>query len=65
VLGDDEANIEIGKHYLHIEGNPPKAISYLQRVRPSGRVTEAGVEESAKLLKETRKTFSTSRIPAR
>ena len=30
-LGDAEANLEIGKHYLHIEGNPRKAISYLQR----------------------------------
>ena len=25
-LGEVEANIEIGKHYLHIEGNPRKAI---------------------------------------
>jgi TPR repeat protein len=61
-LGDAEANLEIGKHYLHIEGNPRKAISYLQRVRPSGWVTEAGVEESAKLLKEARKALGTSRI---
>jgi TPR repeat protein len=54
-LGDDEANLEVGKHYLRVEKNPKKAIPYFQRVRPSGWVSEAGVEEAAKLLKEARK----------
>ena len=31
-LGDDEANLEIAKHYLHSKRNPRKAIPYLQKV---------------------------------
>jgi len=51
-LGDEESNLEIGKHYLIEERNPRRAIPYLRRVRPSGWVTEAGVEEAQKLVKE-------------
>jgi TPR repeat protein len=35
-LGDDEANLEIGKHYLHNENDLRKAILYFERVTPSG-----------------------------
>ncbi len=56
-LGDDEANLEIAKHYLHNENDPRKAIPYLQRVTPSGWVTKAGVEEAAKLLKEAKRAL--------
>jgi TPR repeat protein len=50
-LGDDEANLEIAKHYLRNEHNPVKAIPYLRIVVRSKWVTEAGVEEATKLIK--------------
>lgn len=54
-LGDDEANIEIGKHYLYNEDDPRNAISYFKRVTPTAWVSEAGAEEAGKLLKEAKK----------
>jgi TPR repeat protein len=51
-MGDDEANLEIAKYYLANENDPRKAIPYLERVCRSKRVTEAGAEEAAKLLKQ-------------
>lgn len=54
-LGDDEANLEIAKHYLLNERNPAKAIRHLEKVCQSNCVTEAGVEEATKLLKQARK----------
>ncbi len=53
-LGDDEANLEIAKHYLRNKGNGRKAIRHLEKVCRSNWVTEAGVEEATKLLKQTR-----------
>jgi TPR repeat protein len=53
-LGDDEANLEIAKHYLRNESNRHKAIHHLEKVCQSNWVTEAGVEEATKLLKQTR-----------
>jgi TPR repeat protein len=53
-LGDDESNLDIGKHFLHNEKNPRKAILYLQRVAPQKCVTEDGVEEAARLLRDAK-----------
>jgi TPR repeat protein len=53
-LGDDESNLDIGKHFLHNEKNPRKAILYLQRVTPKKCVTEDGVEEAARLLRDAK-----------
>jgi TPR repeat protein len=53
-LGDDEANLEIAKYYLRNESNPRKAIQHLEKVCQSNWVSEAGVEEATKLLKQTR-----------
>jgi TPR repeat protein len=54
-LGDEESNLDIGKHFLHNEKNPRKAIVYFKRVRPTGWVSEAGAEEAARLLKEAKR----------
>lgn len=54
-LGDEESNLDIGKHFLQNEKNPRKAMVYFKRVRPTGWVSEAGVEEAAKLLKEAKR----------
>jgi tetratricopeptide (TPR) repeat protein len=53
-LGDDEANLEIAKHYLEVEHNPEKAIPYLRKVRESDCVTEAGLAEAKTLLSSHR-----------
>jgi TPR repeat protein len=50
-LGDEESNLDIGKHFLHNEKNPRRAIAYFKRVKSSGWVSEAGVEEAAELLR--------------
>ena len=49
-LGDDEANLEIGKHYLENENEPQKALEHFQRVIPSELVSEAGMETATTLL---------------
>jgi TPR repeat protein len=54
-LGDDEANLEIAKHYLEVEHNPERAIPHLRRVCESSCVTEAGLEEANTLLSRARK----------
>jgi len=54
-LGDEEANLEIAKHYLRHERNPGKAIPHLEKVCQSDCVTEAGVKEAIKPLKQARK----------
>jgi hypothetical protein len=64
-LGDDESNLDIGKHFLHNEKNPRKAISYLRRVTPSGWVSEAGLEEAALLLQEAKRRLRVRRRPMR
>ncbi|HVP64436.1 MAG TPA: tetratricopeptide repeat protein [candidate division Zixibacteria bacterium] len=51
-MGDDEANIAIGKYYLSNENNPRKAIPYFRRAVKGKWVSEAGVEEAAELLKQ-------------
>jgi TPR repeat protein len=63
-LGDDEANLEIGKHYLYNEDDPRKAISYFQRVTPSEWVSEAGVEEAKELTKEAKRASKSTRRTA-
>ena len=55
-LGDNEANLEIAKHYLQVEHNLLKAIPYLEKVCASKRVTEAGLEEARTLLRRARKS---------
>jgi uncharacterized protein len=60
-LGDDEANLEIGKHYLLNEKNPRRAIPYFERVTKSDWVTEAGAEEAAQLLKRAKKMLTADR----
>lgn len=57
-LGDAEANLEIGKYYLSVENEPAKAILYFRRVKPTGWVSEAGLEEAARLLGEATKMLS-------
>jgi TPR repeat protein len=54
-MGDDEANLEIAKYYIGEEKSPRKAIPHLERVCRSNRVTEAGAEEAAQLLKQARR----------
>src|SRR5579862_3050477 len=63
-LGDDEANLEVGKHYLYNENDPRKAISYFQRVTPSRWVSEGGVEEAQKLTKEAKRALKSRSQPA-
>lgn len=53
-MGDAEAHLEIAKYYLLIERKPAKAIPHLEKVRPPRWVSEAGVDEAAKLLKQAR-----------
>jgi len=54
-LGDDESNLDIAKHFLRNQKDPRKAIPYLKRVKPSGFVSKAGLEEAAELLRESKK----------
>jgi TPR repeat protein len=54
-MGDDEANLEIAKYFLGIENSLRKAIPHLEKVCRSNRVTEAGAQEAANLLKQARK----------
>lgn len=56
-LGDDEAHLEIGKHYLYFESNPRKAIFHLNHVTRSSRVSEDGVEQASKLLAEAKRNL--------
>ena len=58
-LGDPEANLEIGKHYLQNEHNPRKAIPFLNRVTKASWVTEAGREEAARLCARAQKALKT------
>lgn len=53
-LGDDEANLDIAKYCLEHEHNPVKAIHHLEKVLRSNRVSEAGMEEAAELLKQAK-----------
>lgn len=59
-LGDDEANLEIAKHYLQVEVNSLKAIPHLEKVCAANRVTEAGLEEARTLLRRARKSVKHS-----
>jgi len=54
-MGDDQTNLEIAKYYIGDERSPRKAIPHLERVCRSNRVTEAGAEETAQLLKQARR----------
>jgi TPR repeat protein len=58
-LGDDESNLDIGKHFLDNEKDPQKAILYFKRVRSTGWVSEAGIEEAAQLIREAKKRLKT------
>ena len=52
-MGDDDANLEIAKHYLQNEHNPRKAIVYLKKVRlGSKNVILWSKEEATRLLRE-------------
>jgi uncharacterized protein len=55
-LGDEEAHLEIAKHYLRNEKNPVKAIPHLRKVCRSNCVTEAGRQEATKLLRLARQS---------
>ena len=57
-LGDDEANLEIAKHYLKVEHNPERAIPHLRKVRESNCVTEAGLAEANTMLSRVRKLLN-------
>jgi len=54
-LGDDESNLEIAKYYLQNEIKPAKAIRHLEKVCESNWVSEAGVEDATRLLKQAKK----------
>jgi predicted RNase H-like HicB family nuclease len=54
-LGDAGSNLGIAKHYLQNGSNLRKAIAYLTKVCQSDRVSEAEVEEAARLLKAAKK----------
>ena len=64
-LGDEESNLDIGKHFLYNENNPRKAVVYFKRVKPTGWVSEACAEESENLLREANRRISTRRDPRR
>jgi TPR repeat protein len=64
-LGDDESKLDIGKHFLHNEKNPRKAIPYFKGVTQSDCVTEAGAEEAAQLLRGAKKSLTARRRSAR
>ena len=50
-MGDEEAHLEIAKHYLRNAHDLPKAVLHLEKVCGSNFVTEAGRQEAAKLLR--------------
>ena len=54
-LGDDDANLEIARHFLRNGRNVPKAISHLEIVYKSNRVTQASADKASRMLKEIRK----------
>ena len=54
-LGDAESNLDIGKHFLHNENNPRKAVVYLKRVKPTRWVSQAGIEEATILLRAAKR----------
>jgi|SRR6267154_2747949 len=64
-LGDEESNLDIGKHFLHNDKNPRKAISYFERVTPEKWVSEAAAEEAKQLLREAKKLLKTRRATSR
>jgi TPR repeat protein len=53
-LGDDGSNLDIGKHFLHNEKSPRRAIPYLTRVLRSDWVCEADSEVAAELLRKAK-----------
>ena len=55
LLGDDEANLELAKHYLQVGRDPVKAVACLEKVCKSNCVSQAGLEETSKLLKQNKK----------
>jgi TPR repeat protein len=57
-LGDEEAHLEIGKHYLQNAHDYARAIRHLEKVRQSRRVTEAGQEEAARLLGQAKRKLN-------
>jgi TPR repeat protein len=58
-MGNEESNIDIGKHFLRNEKNPRKAIVYLNRVRRTGWVSEAAVEEASRRLQQAQRRVRT------
>jgi TPR repeat protein len=63
-MGDDESNLDIGKHLLCRDNNPERAIRYLRKITRDNRVSEACIEETAQLLREAKKRLRVSRRPA-
>ena len=61
-MGDDEANLEIAKHYIVNENRPRRALPYLRKVVNSNWVTEAGAEEATILLRQIRKRASRAQL---
>jgi TPR repeat protein len=59
-MGDEESNLDIGKHFLYQDENVRKAIRYLKRVKRNGWNSEAGVEEAEQLLRAARKRLETA-----
>jgi TPR repeat protein len=58
-LGNDESNLDIGKHFLNDEKDPRKAVIYFKRVKRTGWVSEAGLEEAARLLRLAKRRLKT------
>jgi TPR repeat protein len=56
-MGDDEANLEIAKHYIENENRPRRALPYLRKVVNSNWVTEAGTERATILLRRLGKSL--------
>ena len=54
----DESNLDLAKHFLRNEKDAKKAIRYLKRIKPTGWVSEAGLEEAASLLRQAKRQIN-------
>ena len=61
-LGDAESNLEIGKHFLHSENDPRKAIVYFKRVKPTRWVSQAGYEEATRFLRAAKRRLEARQL---
>jgi TPR repeat protein len=64
-LGNADSNLEIAKHYLQDDRDLSKAISCLQKVRQSDRVTTTSAEEAMKLLQGATRKLKKSVVQRR